>query len=60
VPVLILSARTLSEDRTRGFDVGASQYLTKPFELEELLSRFRGPFTLILILVARTRCTQHG
>ncbi len=41
VPVLILSARTLPEDRTRGFDVGANQYLTKPFELEELLSRVR-------------------
>ena len=39
MPVLILSARTLAEDRTRGFDVGADQYLTKPFELDELLSR---------------------
>ena len=36
VPVLMLSARTLPEDRARGFDVGANQYLTKPFELEEL------------------------
>ena len=39
LPILILSARTLSEDRTRGFDAGADQYLTKPFELDELLSR---------------------
>ena len=39
LPILILSARTLAEDRTRGFDLGANQYLTKPFELEELLSR---------------------
>ena len=39
MPVLILSARTLTEDRTRGFDVGADQYLIKPFDLEELLSR---------------------
>jgi len=39
IPVLILSARTLTEDRTRGFDVGADQYLNKPFELDELLSR---------------------
>ncbi|MFO0901403.1 MAG: response regulator transcription factor [Pirellulales bacterium] len=45
VPVLILSARTLSEDRTRGFDVGANQYLTKPFELDELLSRVRNLLT---------------
>jgi DNA-binding response OmpR family regulator len=41
IPVLILSARTLTEDRIRGFDVGANQYLTKPFDLEELLSRVR-------------------
>jgi len=40
-PVLILSARTLAEDRKRGFDVGANQYLTKPFDLDELLSRVR-------------------
>ena len=40
-PVMILSARTLSEDRTRGFDLGADQYLMKPFELPELLSRIR-------------------
>ena len=39
IPILMLSARTLSEDRTRGFDVGADQYMTKPFELDELLSR---------------------
>ena len=41
VPVLILSARTLVEDRIRGYDVGADQYLEKPFELEELLSMVR-------------------
>jgi two-component system OmpR family response regulator len=41
VPVLILSARTLTEDRIRGFDVGADQYLQKPFDLDELLSRVR-------------------
>lgn len=41
LPVLILSARTLAEDRARGFDVGANQYLTKPFDLDEFLSRIR-------------------
>ena len=45
VPILILSARTLSEDRTRGFDVGANQYLTKPFDLDELLSRVKNLMT---------------
>lgn len=41
VPVLVLSARTLSEDRTMAFDCGSDQYMTKPFALPELLSRVR-------------------
>jgi DNA-binding response OmpR family regulator len=41
VPVLMLSARTLTEDRVRGYDAGADQYLVKPFELEELISVVR-------------------
>lgn len=41
IPVLILSARNQSEDRKRGFDVGANQYLSKPFDLDELLSRVK-------------------
>jgi len=45
IPILILSARTLTEDRSRGFDVGANQYLNKPFELEELLSRVNNLLT---------------
>ena len=53
MPVLILSARTLSEDRTRGFDVGANQYLTKPFDLDEFLSRVRN------LLALHSRQTQY-
>lgn len=45
MPIMILSARTLAEDRARGFDVGADQYLTKPFDLDELLSRVNGLLT---------------
>jgi DNA-binding response OmpR family regulator len=44
-PVLILTARTLTEARTRGFDVGANQYLTKPFDLDEFLSRVKNLLT---------------
>ena len=44
-PVLILTARTLTEDRTRGFDVGANQYLTKPFDLDEFISRVKNLLT---------------
>jgi two-component system alkaline phosphatase synthesis response regulator PhoP len=45
MPILILTARTLSEDRTRGFEVGANQYLTKPFDLDEFLVRVRNLLT---------------
>lgn len=39
IPILALSARTLSEDKVQAFDVGVDQYMTKPFSLPELLSR---------------------
>jgi len=41
VPVVMLTARTLVEDRIRGFDAGTDVYLQKPFDLEVLLSAVR-------------------
>jgi len=41
VPILMLSARTLTEDRIRGFDAGTDVYLQKPFDLDELISVVR-------------------
>lgn len=53
VPVLILSARTLTEDRTRGFNVGADQYMTKPFDLDEFLSRVKSLLALYALRAER-------
>ena len=40
-PVLILSARDAVQDRIKGLDLGADDYLSKPFSLEELIARVR-------------------
>ena len=54
VPVVMLTARTLVEDRIRGFDAGTDVYLQKPFDLEELLSVVRN------LLARRTRVDRGG
>jgi DNA-binding response OmpR family regulator len=41
VPIIILTARGQDRDKVRGFDLGADDYLTKPFSVEELLARVR-------------------
>lgn len=40
-PILMLTARGLLEQRVEGLDAGADDYLTKPFEIDELLARVR-------------------
>jgi two-component system response regulator QseB len=40
-PVLILTAKDLLEDRIKGLNLGADDYMTKPFELEEVVARLR-------------------
>jgi two-component system, OmpR family, response regulator len=41
LPVLVLTARDALHDRVQGLDMGANDYLTKPFELAELTARIR-------------------
>lgn len=51
-PVLMLTARDAAEDRVRGLDTGADDYVTKPFDLGELFARLRA---LIRRSAGRTR-----
>lgn len=39
VPILFLTAKSMKEDKLQGFTLGADDYLTKPFAMEELLAR---------------------
>lgn len=41
VPIIILTARGNDQDKIRGLDLGADDYLTKPFSVDELLARVR-------------------
>lgn len=57
-PVLVLTARDTQEDKIAGLDSGADDYLTKPFDLAELLARLRA-------LIRRTKglvspVIEHG
>src|SRR5437763_4279614 len=41
VPIIIVTARGQDQDKVRGLDLGADDYLTKPFSIDELLARVR-------------------
>ena len=42
MPMLMLTAKTESEDKVKGLEKGAEDYITKPFHLQELLLRIKG------------------
>ncbi|MCD4736765.1 MAG: response regulator transcription factor [Bacteroidales bacterium] len=41
VPLLFLTAKSMQEDKLKGFEIGADDYITKPFSMEELLVRMQ-------------------
>ena len=43
VPIIMLTAKSEDADKLMGFECGADDYLTKPFSVDELLARLRGP-----------------
>ncbi len=53
LPIIMLTARSEEDDRIRGLDTGADDYLTKPFSMTELLARVRA-------VLRRTRPTLAG
>jgi len=54
IPILFLTAKSLEEDKLKGFQSGGDDYLTKPFSMEELLARMEA----ILRRTAKTTVSQ--
>lgn len=53
VPILFLTAKSMKEDKLEGFTLGADDYLTKPFSMEELLARIQA-------ILKRTNADNDG
>jgi DNA-binding response OmpR family regulator len=53
IPVILLTARDQTMDKVMGLDMGAEDYITKPFEIEELLARIR------VILKRKTKINKN-
>lgn len=50
IPIIFLTAKSMKEDKIEGFDIGADDYITKPFSMEELQARIKA----VLRRTART------
>ena len=41
IPILMLTAKTQEKDKTLGMEIGADEYITKPFEMDELMEKVK-------------------
>lgn len=55
IPILFISAKSMAEDRLAGFEVGADDYITKPFNMKELLYRIE----VFMRRTTATTSTEH-
>ena len=59
-PVILLTAKGDVEDKVKGLDLGANDYITKPFEIEELLARIRTALRFSQKNVEQKALTSYG
>jgi len=60
IPVILLTAKSDVEDKVAGLDLGANDYVTKPFEIEELLARIRAMLRVAKALTgAKEETPEH-
>ncbi len=60
VPILVLSARYEDRDKVEALDLGADDYLTKPFSMEELLARLRVALRHAIATISETPVREFG
>ena len=60
IPILFLTAKTTQEDIIQGFEIGADDYITKPFSMDELLMRIKAVFRRSVIDAPRPTTFKIG
>jgi DNA-binding response OmpR family regulator len=60
VPIIMLTARRELTDKVIGLDLGADDYITKPFEMEELLARIRAGIRRGSAIINKTKLIEIG
>lgn len=59
IPIIFLSAADETEDKVQAFRVGGVDYITKPFQLEEVLTRVRSQLTIQMLQAQLAACQQE-
>src|SRR5205085_7746838 len=60
VPIIMITARGQSQDKIKGLDLGADDYLTKPFRVDELLARVRAVLRRAQVTASAHLQAPHG
>jgi two-component system OmpR family response regulator len=60
VPILMVTAKSTELDRVVGLEMGADDYLTKPFSIAELIARVKALFRRVEALASRAEPAPHG
>ena len=60
VPVIIISARTKEQEKVSALDLGADDYITKPFDMEEVLARIESNLRRVQFQNSQTECLQYN
>jgi DNA-binding response OmpR family regulator len=55
IPVIFITAKSLKEDKLKGYDLGADDYITKPFDEEELLWKIKAVIRRVVVIKSESK-----